>query len=163
MPICRRGKGPDSRPSEVATRGASDSLGEVGSEEADLLAMLEASAERERRARERLIEARDELNDRDDAFAALEAEMWARVEEHERGVQGELAELRDENAALREVQRGLAELRGENAALRLHLAWILASPPERLYTKLKQLPVLRVIAAWRGRKFAAELNKVLQH
>jgi chromosome segregation ATPase len=127
--------------SEAATPGATDRIGEVGSEESDLLAMLEAGAERERRARDRLIEARDELNDRDDAFATLEAEMWARVEQRERGVQTELASLRDENAALRLVQTELASLRDENAALRLHLEWILASPPELLLHKAKAAAV----------------------
>lgn len=119
--------------------------------------MLEASAERERVARDRLIETRDELNDRDDAFTALEAELWARFEEREQAQRAELESLREENATLRAET---ADLRRDNAALRLHLLWILASPPERLYAKLKQLPLLRVIAMWRGRKFMAELRRV---
>jgi chromosome segregation ATPase len=143
---------------------------------ADLLAALEASFEREREARDRLIQARDELNDRDERFAALEAELWGHVEEHERSTREEIALQEREATRLREVtirQReelvGMREettrlrdeatrLRDEATRLRVRLDRIHSSAPMRFYASAKRLPGLRVIAARRTRKYEATVR-----
>ena len=124
-------------------------------EETDLLAALLAVSEREREARDRLILARDELTDRDDRFAALEAELWARFEEHERGTREEIARHEREEARLREEA---TRLREEATRLRVRLDGIQASLPMRLYASLKHFPVVRHIALRRTLKYEATLR-----
>ncbi len=120
-------------------------------EEVNLLAALRAISDREREMRDRLIQARDELNDRDGRFAALEAELWKRFEEHERGTRSEVAHHEREAARLRE----------EVLRLRVRLDGIHASAPMRLYARFKHFPVLRRIAERRTREYEATLQSRL--
>jgi hypothetical protein len=143
-------------------------------QEAGLLAALLAMSERERTARDRLIQARDELSDRDDRFAALEAELWTQFEQHERRTREEAVLHEREEARLREAvvlhereearlrdavalhEREDASLREEIARLRLRLDQV--SAPMRLYAGIKRLPMLRRIAARRIREWQATLR-----
>jgi hypothetical protein len=122
-------------------------------EDGDLLAALQALAERERDTRDRLIDARDELNDRDDLYATLEAELWAHVEAHE---------LRTREQVARHV-REVDSLRDEAIGLRVRLDRIEMSAPMRLYARFKHLPVLRQIAQRRTREYEAALQTRLRN
>ena len=131
-------------------------FGDAGREGArgdDLLAALLAVSEREREARERLLLARDELTDRDERFAALEAELWARFEERERRTGEEIARHEREEARLRE----------DAIRLRVRLDRIQASAPMRLYARFKHFPWLRDIALRRTRQFEATLHERLRN
>jgi hypothetical protein len=128
-------------------------------EETDLLAALLAASEREREARERLLLTRDELTDRDERFAALEAELWARFEERERRTGEEIARHEREEARLREEAMHLRE---EAVRLRVRLDRIQASAPMRLYASFKHFPLLRDIALRRTRQYEATLHDRLR-
>jgi len=114
----------------------------------DLLVALQGACEREREARDRLIQARDELNDRDERFAALEAELWQRCEDHERRARAEVGRYERESAHLRQ----------ETIRLRVRLDRIHCSPPMRVYARLNRLPLMRYIAARRTRKYEATVR-----
>jgi hypothetical protein len=121
----------------------------------DLLVALQGACEREREARDRLIQARDELNDRDERFAALEAELWQRCEDHERRARAEVGRYERESAHLRQET---IRLREEAIRLRVRLDRIHCSPPMRVYARLNRLPLMRYIAARRTRKYEATVR-----
>lgn len=140
--------------------------GREGARGDDLLAALLAVSEREREARERLLLARDELTDRDERFAALEAELWARFEERERRTGEEIARHEREEARLREEVTHLRQeailLREDAIRLRVRLDRIQASAPMRLYARFKHFPWLRGIALLRTRQYEATLHERLR-
>jgi uncharacterized coiled-coil DUF342 family protein len=156
-------------------------------EESELFAALQALSERERDARDRLIQARDELNDRVERVAALEEELWLRFEEHELRARDEANRLREEANRLREEANRLREeanrlreeanrlreeadrlreeadrRREEAVRLRVRLDGIQASAPMRLYARFKHLPGLRGVAERRTSRYEAALQARLR-
>lgn len=125
----------------------------------ELVAALHAASARERDARDRLIQARDELNDRVERFAALEEELWSRFEEHELRSREEDDHLRQEADSLREEADRLRE---EAVRLRVRLDGIQASAPMRLYARVKHLPGLRRVTERRTRRYEAALQARLR-
>ena len=119
-------------------------------DEAELWAALAAALESERTARDQLIRARDELNERDARFGALEAELWSGWEEETARHEAEQAALRDEVAACRTET---AALQAEIVRLRVRLSRIAGSPPIRVYARLQGLPGLRTVRARRARAY----------
>jgi chromosome segregation ATPase len=117
-----------------------------------------ALADRERLARDKLIEARDELLRREQAFALLEAELWSRFDEHERRATERIAELERELSGLRAT---VSEREQEALRLRVRLERIEESLPLRVYARAKGLPGLRALAAWRTRGYEAALRRRL--
>lgn len=134
--------------------------------------------------RTELPDIRDELADRDERFAVLEAEMWVGFEAREARhrqlleereqewarVRGELAAREREVAALQteigrlgsEVQQRdatIAELTETSFLLRFRLQRILASPPGRLYASLFRLPGLNHLQRRRSRRYMADLAR----
>jgi hypothetical protein len=131
----------------------------------ELLPAVRVLAELEREARDRLIQSRDLLHDRDERFAVLEADLWAKFEEHERRNREEVARLARENAALREElvrsEGKAAGVQQEVVRLRVRLDRILQSPPIRLYGKLARLPGLRALKARRANAYNEALRSHL--
>lgn len=107
-------------------------------------------ASRERELRDRLIAARDEHLSDQDAFAAMEAELWEQFAVHAQRSAAANAQLEREAAHLLEERKDLCELLAERdqelVRLRERLERIHASLPVRAYAWLKRLPGLRQLA-----------------
>lgn len=150
----------------------------------ELHAALRSLSEREETVREELRHARDQLADRDERFAVLEAEMWAGFEARElrhrelidqhgqegARLRGEIAAREQEAAALRaeidRLQREAERLNGTIAVLsedmlrlQVRLQRILSSPPGRLYARLREAPGLGRLRTWRARQYEAALAR----
>ncbi len=128
-----------------------------------------------------LRDTRDELAERDERFAVLEAEMWAGFEAREArhrqlleqreeewararnaltGREQEASALQTEVARLTgEIQKrdvAIAELTETAFLLRFRLDRILSSPPARLYEALFAIPGLDRVRRWRARRYMAD-------
>jgi chromosome segregation ATPase len=130
-----------------------------------LVAALQAASAREREARNLLIRTRDQLNEREQSFAGLEAELWAHFQAHESRHLEEIGRHQREAARLREeIERAQAEasqLRGDVVRLRVRLDRIQATPPLRLYRAIRRLPGVRGLAEQRTRGYEAALRRRL--
>jgi hypothetical protein len=154
------------------------------SENPELVPSLEALAQLERQTRAQLVDARDQLRDRDERFAVLEAEMWAGFEARERRhrelieghgqegarLRGEIATRDQEASALRaEIDRlqhetqllngTIAVLTEETFRLQVRLQRILSSPPGRLYARFLELPGFSLLRVWRSRRYESALAR----
>lgn len=130
-----------------------------------------ALTNQEQALRGELRDLRDELAERDERFALLEAEMWAGFEAREarhrqlleeRELQLARAHANEQQVAalqaeLQQRTATIAELTEATFRLNIRLERILSSPPARLYAALIRLPGLSRLQQWRSRGYSAAL------
>jgi hypothetical protein len=120
-----------------------------------------------------LRDLREELAERDERFAVLEAEMWADFEAREarhrqllEEREQQLARARAREAQLAALQAELhqrditiAELTESTFQLSVRLERIRSSPPARLYRAVLSRPALQWLRRWQARRFSAALAR----
>lgn len=132
------------------------------SKRVDAMTGLQDLVALEREAREGLIRAREELQARDDRFAAVEADLWAGFEDRERRHREQIAH---HEAAVAGLEQQLARVQADNVVLsedrlrlQVRLERIVNSAPMRAYRHLQDLPGLRALRALRTRDYEAAVT-----